>query len=171
MESIELLWARSLFALEMVADQIGLSRQQMLVALQSHDSDVINKLGPELFSLASLTWSYLDEYEKWKSMKIDDSVDWAYRVGNLFGRLELHPNQHGFNPVECGRKGSEARHKPMRELRAWAVARYQERKWPTANAAATELEQMIVEHGHTIGATLSKSNARRTIAEWFRKSV
>lgn len=124
-----------------------------------------------MFSLASLTWSYLDEYEKKKSMNVDDAFDWAYRVGNLFGRLELHPNQPAFNPVECGLKGSEVRHKSMRELRAWAVRRYQERQWPTANAAATELEQVIVEHGRSIGATLSKSNARRTIAEWFRKSV
>lgn len=70
-----------------------------------------------------------------------------------------------------GKKGTEKRHAPMRELRAWAVDQYRAKKWPSANNAAHELRDLIIEHGRTINAILKKENAQRTIAEWFRKSV
>lgn len=73
--------------------------------------------------------------------------------------------------VKNGKKGIEKRYAPMRQLQAWAVEKYQTGKWPSANAAAVALEEQIIAHGRTINATLSKTNARRTIAEWFRKSV
>lgn len=73
--------------------------------------------------------------------------------------------------VQNGKKGIEKRYAPMRQLQSWAVEKYQAGKWPSANAAAVALEEQIVQHGRTINATLSKTNARRTIAEWFRKSV
>lgn len=73
--------------------------------------------------------------------------------------------------VKNGKKGIEKRYAPMRQLQAWAVERYRTGKWPSANAAAVALEEQIIAHGRTINATLSKTNARRTIAEWFRKSV
>jgi len=73
--------------------------------------------------------------------------------------------------VKNGKKGIEKRYAPMRQLQAWAVEKYQTGKWPSANAAAVALEEQIITHGRTINATLSKTNARRTIAEWFRKSV
>jgi len=170
MGSIKLLWARSVFALDKLAGRIGVSNEQMVHDLRTLDLDLVRKLGPDVFSLAYLTWSYKDKYEKQRQMQMDDALDWAYRTGNLFGRLELPPNQTAFDPVECGRKGRETRHKPMRDLRAWAVEKYLEKKWPSANAAATDLETDVIEHGRKIGAILAKSNARRTIAEWFRKS-
>lgn len=73
--------------------------------------------------------------------------------------------------VQNGKKGIEKRYAPMRQLQTWAVEKYQSGKWPSANAAAVALEEQVIAHGRTINATLSKTNARRTIAEWFRKSV
>lgn len=170
MENIALIWARSVFALSKLAEHTGMSEVQLIRELSSRDSALVGKLGTDLFGLAYLTWSYKTEYEKNQQLRMADALDWAYRIGNLFGRLELPPNGANFDPVECGRIGSEVRHRPMRELRAWAVARYQNRQWPSANAAAAELEDSVVNHGREIGAVLSKSNARRTIAEWFRKA-
>lgn len=93
-------------------------------------------------------------------------------TGSINGQLltEFAKLRHA-EIVKNGKKGIEKRYAPMRQLQAWAVEKYQTGKWPSANAAAVALEEQIIAHGRTINATLSKTNARRTIAEWFRKSV
>lgn len=93
-------------------------------------------------------------------------------TGSINGQLltEFAKLRHA-EVVRNGKKGIEKRYAPMRQLQAWAVEKYQSGKWPSANAAAVSLEEQIIAHGRTINATLSKTNARRTIAEWFRKSV
>jgi len=72
---------------------------------------------------------------------------------------------------KLGAAGAKKRHGPMNELRVWAVQQYKARTWASANQAAHELMRAVVDHGRTIGATLSEQNAQRTIAEWFRKSA
>lgn len=72
---------------------------------------------------------------------------------------------------ENGRIGAEKRHAPMTELRSWAIEKYRADNWPSANAAAHALKDAVIAHGNTINAHLSKENAQRTIAEWFRKSA
>lgn len=73
--------------------------------------------------------------------------------------------------VQNGKKGIEIRHAPMRQLRAWAIEKYRGGNWTSANEAACALSEAILDHGRTINAVLKPSNAQRTIAEWFRKSV
>ena len=70
-----------------------------------------------------------------------------------------------------GKAGALARLEPMRKLREWALERYDQGQWKSANAAAHALKDEIIKHGRTIGAILTEGNAQRTIAEWFRKSV
>lgn len=70
-----------------------------------------------------------------------------------------------------GKAGAAKRHAPMAQLRAWAIEKYREGKWPSANQAAHDLRDCVIEHGRTIGANLSKANAQRTIADWINKSV
>ena len=73
--------------------------------------------------------------------------------------------------VRHGIDGSTKRHNKMRELKAWAIEKYREKNWQSANVAAFDLTEQITEHGKKIGAHLSPANAQRTIAEWFRRSV
>jgi hypothetical protein len=68
-----------------------------------------------------------------------------------------------------GKAGAQKRHAPMAELRSWAIAKYQETSWRSANQAAHALKDAIIEHGRALNAHLSEENAQRTIAEWFRK--
>jgi hypothetical protein len=70
-----------------------------------------------------------------------------------------------------GKAGAMARLEPMRKLREWALERYKQEQWRSANAAAVALKDEVIAHGRTIGAHLTDGNAQRTIAEWFRKSV
>lgn len=70
-----------------------------------------------------------------------------------------------------GKAGAEKRHAPNAALREWAIERYREGVWKSANQAAHALKEAVIEHGRTIGAVLSEENAQRTIAEWIRKSV
>lgn len=70
-----------------------------------------------------------------------------------------------------GKAGAAKRHAPMATLRTWAVDRYREGDWRSANKAAHDLKEEVLAHGRTIGAFLSEENAQRTIATWFRKSV
>lgn len=72
---------------------------------------------------------------------------------------------------DLGRSGAKNRHKPGNELKAWAIEKYKAGQWKSASQAAWELRGPILEHGEKIGRRLSESNAHRTIAEWFRKSV
>ncbi len=73
--------------------------------------------------------------------------------------------------ISAGISGANKRHEPMRNLKEWAIAEYRAEVWPSANKAAHELKSRVIEHGKTINAILTKENAQRTIAEWFRKSV
>jgi hypothetical protein len=73
--------------------------------------------------------------------------------------------------VQLGKVGATKRHAPMAELRKWAIEKYSEGKWTSANQAAHDLQAKVLEHGRAIGANLTNSNAQRTIAEWIRKSV
>lgn len=70
----------------------------------------------------------------------------------------------------AGAAGGLKRHAPMADLRSWALAKYHEGKWPSANKAAHDLQGLVLEHGRTIGANLAKENAQRTISEWIRDS-
>ena len=70
-----------------------------------------------------------------------------------------------------GASGANVRHAGMRDLKAWAIKKYKAKEWRSANHAAQQLMPEIIEHGKAIGAVLMESNAQRTIAEWFRKSV
>ena len=75
-----------------------------------------------------------------------------------------------FSFSAMGKRGARRRHAPMAALRSWAIERYRAGKWPSANKAAHTLKESVIAHGRTINAYLSKENAQRTIAEWFRKS-
>ena len=75
------------------------------------------------------------------------------------------------NFASLGRAGAQKRHAPMLALRSWAIARRAEGKINSANRDAHRLKDAITAHGISIGAFLSKDNAQRTIAEWFRKST
>lgn len=86
----------------------------------------------------------------------------------LLKGIELQKKTHASH---SGKAGAAKRHAPMAELRSWAIEKYRAGKWPSANQAANDLQECVIEHGRTIGANLSKANAQRTIAEWFRKSV
>jgi hypothetical protein len=70
-----------------------------------------------------------------------------------------------------GKAGALKRHQPRARLMEYAIGLYKQKKWNSANEAAFELQQEIINHGKTINANLKPSNAQRTIAEWFRKSV
>lgn len=70
-----------------------------------------------------------------------------------------------------GKAGANKRHEPMKQLKKWAIDQYRAGSWPSANKAAYELKDRVIQHGQTIGAYLTKENAQRTLAEWFRKSV
>lgn len=70
--------------------------------------------------------------------------------------------------AKLGAKGGKAKHESMYRLRDWALERYRSREWKSANDAAHKLAEDVIAHGRTINATLSASNAQRTIAEWFR---
>ena len=69
-----------------------------------------------------------------------------------------------------GKDGAKKRHAPMQALRAWALDRYREGSWPSANQAAHELMAAVIEYGRTINAPLSPSNAQRTIAHWINRA-
>jgi hypothetical protein len=59
----------------------------------------------------------------------------------------------------------------MVELKDWALQKYKEGSWRSANQAACELMPDVLAQSQKIGANLMKSNAQRTIAEWIRKSA
>lgn len=101
----------------------------------------------------------------------------------LLNMLAEHGNQSAAKIIDAyndkkrtqaktaGKNGASKRHQPMDELKRYAVGLYKQKKWNSANEAAFELQQQIINHGKTINANLKPSNAQRTIAEWFRKSV
>lgn len=72
---------------------------------------------------------------------------------------------------KLGKRGSDVRHGPNRELKKWTIARYQEGSWEHVNEAAFELMDAVIDHGRTIGVTLVRHNAQTTIAKWISKSL
>ena len=72
---------------------------------------------------------------------------------------------------ENAKNGAEKRHAQMRELETWTVAQYRSGKWPSANKAAHDLKDKVINYGRSIGAILTEENAQRTIAEWIRKAI
>lgn len=95
------------------------------------------------------------------------SLDASSKEGESYLCYECLVKEHS---SEIGKKGAANRHAPVRELRAWAVKKYKEKVWRSANAAAHALKESVMAHGRDIGAVLSEENAQRTIADWFRKS-
>lgn len=81
---------------------------------------------------------------------------------------ESGPYAH-MNFSMLGAQGAKIKHKPMYQLRDWALERYRSRGWKSASDAAYTLVEEVIAHGRTINATLLPSNAQRTIAEWFRR--
>ena len=76
-----------------------------------------------------------------------------------------------FDFAAIGRDGAHKRHAPMNELRGWAINLYKAGDWHSANEAAHDLKEQVMNYGRTINANLKPSNAQRTIATWFSKSV
>ena len=74
------------------------------------------------------------------------------------------------NASRNGKIGADIKLGPLRDLKKWSIAKYHEKEWRSANSAAYELMSEILEHGKTLGVVLAKSNAQRTIANWFRNS-
>jgi hypothetical protein len=70
---------------------------------------------------------------------------------------------------KLGRISIQKRHAPMAKLRSWAIEKYKEKTWKSANQAAHALKDEILKYGESIGARLSESNAQVTIAQWIRK--
>lgn len=75
------------------------------------------------------------------------------------------------NFSSLGKDGADKRHAPMRALRAWVIEQYLAGKWVSANQAAHDLMERVMEHGRTINAILQPSNAQRTIAAWINASI
>lgn len=175
-EEVRLLEARTFMVLEAYAESLGVSISKLFVDFSENGSRVSGLADSDaqvLHSHAFLAWTF---YAESKSNGVDrmtfaDVIDWARFCGYLAGGLKIPDSDSRFDPVVNGKKGIEKRYAPMRQLRSWAVEKYQSGKWSSANAAAVALEEQVISYGRTINATLSKTNARRTIAEWFRKSV
>jgi len=68
-----------------------------------------------------------------------------------------------------GKKGSDKRNMPRRQLRTIALDLYKKGQWSSANQAAYQLKDRIIDEGKKLGLNIIEQNAQRTIAEWFRK--
>ena len=66
-----------------------------------------------------------------------------------------------------GQKGGTARQKPFAELKAWTIEQYKLGEWPSIVSAALELRDSVLAQGRLINATLSPTNAHRTIQNWI----
>lgn len=170
---------KSFAALGSYAEYIGASPDQIERVLVDEDRfvELASDSGVEIHSddwlllHAHMVFVYANASRNKESLQIEEVIEWAAAYGFLCGKLAIKFSVAVFDPILNGKKGIEKRYVPMRELRAWAVEKYKSQNWPSANAAALALEQQVIEHGRTINATLTKTNARRTLAEWFRKSV
>ncbi|WP_332848688.1 hypothetical protein [Massilia sp. S19_KUP03_FR1] len=70
---------------------------------------------------------------------------------------------------KIGKAGAAKKLAPLRELESWTRAKYAAGAWPSANRAAHELKDAVIDHGRKLGAVLTEQNAQRTIAGWLRK--
>lgn len=130
------------------------------------------------FDLDELSDSQKAEVERlrdWRSEVLLDaykSLVFAKKLRQ--GQLLDSGKQSGKRLVDfsaLGAAGAKKRHAPQAELRKWAVEHYRNGKWPSANAAAFDLAEQVIDQSRKIGAHISPANVQRTIAEWFRKSV
>lgn len=175
-EELRLLEARTFMVLDAYAESLGISISKLFVDFSENKgrgAELADSDARVLYSHAFIAWSFYTESKSngVTRMTLADVIDWARFCGYLSGALKISGPDSRFDPVLNGKKGIEKRYAPMRQLKTWAVEKYQSGKWSSANAAAVALEEQVIAHGRTINATLSKTNARRTIAEWFRKSV
>lgn len=95
-------------------------------------------------------------------------------TNNLALQGELHLSNFFNRKAERasnGKAGAQKRYVKMVELKDWALQKYKEGSWRSANQAACELMPDVLAQSQKIGANLMKSNAQRTIAEWIRKSA
>ena len=72
-----------------------------------------------------------------------------------------------FDFSKAGKKGSIARHAPMKALREFTLLEYRAGTWTTVTDAADALKERVIDYGRTIGADLKKTNATRKIKEWI----
>lgn len=130
---------------------------------------------PPLFVVMLITCAYGVQAMK---AELDGSHDiaWAfvadasYWLGGLMvaEKAQETPNDNlGHLFSELG-KGGVARHEPNMRLKEFLYSIYEEGKYVSANKAAHELKDQVLEHGRKIGAVLTIENAQRTIAEWIR---
>lgn len=170
-EEIELLEARTFMALDKYADSLGIKLSCLFHEFSEGQQQFVDPDAERVRACAYVAWSYYRDSQNGIGLKLSEVIDWARFYGYLSGALQIIDFDARFDPVENGKKGLANRHAPMRQLKLWAIAKFRSGSWSSANAAALALEKDVVEHGRTINATLSPTNARRTIAEWIRKSV
>lgn len=75
-----------------------------------------------------------------------------------------------FDFAKLGAEGGRKRHASMAKLEEWTIKKYREGNWTSINKAAHALQNSVINHGRTINATLSPSNAQRTIQRWISES-
>ena len=75
---------------------------------------------------------------------------------------------HSFDFSKMGKDGAKKRHAPMALLKKWTIEQYKAGNWPTFSGAALDLKDSVIDHGRTINAILSPTNAQRTIYDWIR---
>ncbi|WP_186155899.1 hypothetical protein [Burkholderia gladioli] len=64
-------------------------------------------------------------------------------------------------------KGGLARAEKYEALKKWAVDLYRKSNWKSAHQASHELKDDVMNHGKTIGVSLTKNRAQQTIYSWL----
>lgn len=156
---------------ELIRNQTENSRELIKKAIKEYEAATLNERGLAMisFALAMLKREDLNDpagsclgllcEAYYASGILEQSINGSAitkSLDKMFSRL--------------GTKGADTRHAPMRELRDWALSKYQAGSWPSANKAAHDLKNQVMAHGRTIGAILTEQNAQRTIAEWIRNT-
>lgn len=123
-------------------------------------------LAAEKQAQTQIAWTQVAEAKYWLGVLVGTEMGGGDKV-NAARELERLVSQRA---SAAGEKGAKIRHKPGKELMAWAVGKYREGQWKSANQAAYALKDSVIAHGRTIGAHLSETNAQRTIAAWINKA-
>lgn len=92
--------------------------------------------------------------------------DGFHTLGFITAKLLMRPRDLS----KLGKLGAQSRHASMRALKEWVLSEYHGGNWKSANQAAHALKAAVIQHGRSIGASLSDENAQRTIAGWISKS-
>ena len=131
--------------------------------MSGEGDDTVLSVGITYGSAASLDYKKGNEIEAWRKasysallLGIATAAQWD-GVANLNAAMKAISND-----------GTERRHAKNRELREFAVGKYRASRWASANDAAHRLKDEVAAEGERIGVRLSKQNAQRTLAEWFR---